>query len=64
MKIKIIKLVFLFFVCQISLAQTKVADNFFRDFNYDNAAELYKDALKKEDSTEHILSRLKSRTYK
>ena len=58
MKIKIIKLVFLFFVCQISLAQTKVADNFFRDFNYDNAAELYKDALKKEDSTEHILSRL------
>lgn len=48
----------LFFVCQLSIAQTKVADNFFRDFNYDNAAELYKEALKKEDSTEHILSRL------
>ncbi|WP_417558812.1 OmpA family protein [Mesoflavibacter zeaxanthinifaciens] len=48
----------LFFVCQFSIAQTKVADNFFRDFNYDNAAELYKEALKKEDSTEHILSRL------
>jgi outer membrane protein OmpA-like peptidoglycan-associated protein/tetratricopeptide (TPR) repeat protein len=48
----------LFFVCQSSIAQTKVADNFFRDFNYDNAAELYKEALKKEDSTEHILSRL------
>lgn len=48
----------LLFVCQFSIAQTKVADNFFRDFNYDNAAELYKEALKKEDSTEHILSRL------
>jgi len=58
MKLKITTYLFLFFVCQITFAQTKVADNFFRDFNYDNAAELYKEALKKEDSTEHILSRL------
>lgn len=58
MKLKIKTYLFLFFVCQITFAQTKVADNFFRDFNYDNAAELYKEALKKEDSTEHILSRL------
>lgn len=58
MKLKLTTYLFLFFVCQITFAQTKVADNFFRDFNYDNAAELYKEALKKEDSTEHILSRL------
>ncbi|HIC30507.1 MAG TPA: hypothetical protein EYO76_01180 [Flavobacteriaceae bacterium] len=58
MKLKFTTYLLLFFICQISLAQTKVADNFFRDFNYDNAAELYKEALKKEDSTEHILSRL------
>lgn len=58
MKLKLIIYIFIYFVCQTSLAQTKVADNFFRDFNYDNAAELYIEALKKEDSTEHILSRL------
>lgn len=43
---------------QQAVAQTKVADNFFRDFSYEKAAELYQEALKKEDSTEYILKRI------
>lgn len=39
-------------------AQTKLADNFFRDFAYPKAAELYLEAVKQGDSSEHVLTRL------
>lgn len=58
MKLKITLYFFIFFLVQFTTAQTKVADNFFRDYAYEKAAELYKEALKKEDSTEHILTRI------
>ncbi|AXO79090.1 hypothetical protein DZC78_01395 [Olleya aquimaris] len=58
MKLKITLYFFIFFFVQFTIAQTKVADNFFRDYAYEKAAELYKEALKKEDSTEHILTRI------
>ncbi|WP_111659316.1 OmpA family protein [Olleya aquimaris] len=58
MKLKIITYFILLLFVQQALAQTKVADNFFRDFSYEKAAELYKEALKKEDSTEYILTRI------
>ena len=40
-----------------SFAQTKVADKFFDNYNYIKAIELYKDALKKDNSV-HVLTRL------
>ena len=55
---KITAYLILFLFVQQAVAQTKVADNFFRDFSYEKAAELYKEAIKKEDSTEHILKRI------
>ena len=58
MKMKITAYLILFLFVQQAVAQTKVADNFFRDFSYEKAAELYKEAIKKEDSTEHILKRI------
>ena len=58
MKIKIISYMLLALFMQQAVAQTKVADNFFRDFSYEKAADLYKEALKKEDSTEYILKRI------
>ncbi|WP_397362616.1 OmpA family protein [Olleya sp. R77988] len=58
MKIKITTYLTLFLFVQLAVAQTKVADNFFRDFSYEKAAELYKEALQKEDSTEYILTRI------
>ena len=50
-------LAFLFSSC-VHAQKVKVADKYFRDFAYLKAIELYKDALKREDSTEHILSRI------
>lgn len=41
-----------------SYSQVEVADKYFRDYAYYEAIELYKEALKKKDSSEHILSRL------
>ncbi|WP_109298981.1 OmpA family protein [Aquimarina sp. AU474] len=38
--------------------KSKVADKYFKDFAYLKAQELYQEALKKEDSTLHILSRI------
>ena len=58
MKLNYLPYILILFLIQNISAQTKVADNFFRDYNYEKAAELYKEALKKEDSTLHILSRL------
>jgi len=39
-------------------SQVKVADNFFRDYAYIKASELYEAAVKKGDSSEHVLTRL------
>lgn len=47
-----------FLTAYISIAQTKVADNFFKDYAYYQATELYLEVLKKGDTTEHVLTRL------
>ncbi|WP_299885540.1 OmpA family protein [uncultured Lacinutrix sp.] len=39
-------------------AQVKVADNFFKDYAYIQATELYLEVLKKGDTTAHILTRI------
>ncbi len=41
-----------------SQAQVKVADQFFKDYAYYQATELYLEVLKKGDTTAHVLSRL------
>lgn len=53
-------IILLLLICNLTevSAQTKVADNFFRDFAYHEASELYLDAVKKGDSSEHVLTRL------
>ena len=40
------------------LAQTKLADKFFDNYGYVKASELYEEAVKKGDSSEHVLTRL------
>ncbi len=45
-------------VSTIMSAQVKLADNFFRDYAYKQATELYLEAVKKGDSSEHVLSRI------
>ena len=48
-----------FIICSnFALSQTKLADNFFRDYAYYQATELYLEAAKKGDSSEHVLTRL------
>lgn len=39
-------------------AQVKLADNFFKDYAYKQATELYLEAIKKGDSSEHVLTRI------
>ena len=39
-------------------AQTKLADKFFDNYGYVKASELYEEAVKKGDSSEHVLTRL------
>ncbi|TSE09518.1 OmpA family protein [Aquimarina algiphila] len=58
MKNRILLILIFFFSTFIYAQKSKVADKFFKDFAYLKAKELYKDALKKEDSTKHILSRI------
>ncbi|WP_062060502.1 OmpA family protein [Aquimarina longa] len=58
MKNKIWLVILLLFSIFIHAQKVKVADKYFRDFAYLNAIELYKEALKKGDSTKHILSRI------
>lgn len=43
---------------QKNSAQVKVADNFFKDYAYYQATELYLEVLKKGDTTDHVLARL------
>lgn len=42
----------------VMVAQRKLADKFFENFSYVKATELYEEAVKKGDSSEHVLTRL------
>ena len=44
-------------------AKKKLADKFFDNFAYVKAAELYEEAVKKGDSSEHVLTRLGDSYY-
>jgi len=57
MKNSLLYIVF-FLTAAMSSAQIKVADNFFKDYAYIQATELYLEVLKKGDTTEHVLTRL------
>ena len=46
------------FCTSFMLAQTKLADKFFDNYGYVKASELYEEAVKKGDSSEHVLTRL------
>ena len=52
----------LIFVCALSstfmVAQEKLADKFFENYSYIKATELYKEVVKKGDSSEHVLTRI------
>src|SRR5690606_28725767 len=54
------KLFIFFFALSSTLmvAQRKLADKFFENFAYIKAIELYEEAVKKGDSSEHVLTRL------
>ncbi|WP_109097601.1 OmpA family protein [Aquimarina sp. AU58] len=58
MKNRIFLILALLFSTFIYAQKIKVADKYFRDFAYLKAIELYKEALKREDSSKHILSRI------
>ncbi|WP_027125153.1 OmpA family protein [Gelidibacter mesophilus] len=49
---------FLAFSSTFMVAQKKLADKFFENFAYVKATELYEEAVKKGDSSEHVLTRL------
>ena len=57
MKTKLI-LFILALSCSYTFAQRKLADKFFENFSYIKATELYEEAVKKGDSSEHVLTRL------
>lgn len=57
MKTKVL-LITLVLLSSITFAQRKVADKFFKNFAYVKATELYKEAIKKGDDSEHVLTRL------
>lgn len=44
--------------CSYTFAQRKLADKFFENYSYVKATELYEEAVKKGDSSEHVLTRL------
>ena len=57
MKTKLIIIITL--LCtSLGFAQTKVADKFFKNYAYIKASELYENAAKNGDSSEHVLTRL------
>ena len=57
MKTKVLLIILVLFGT-FSFAQRKVADKFFNRFAYIKATELYKDAVKKGNDSEHVLTRL------
>jgi outer membrane protein OmpA-like peptidoglycan-associated protein/tetratricopeptide (TPR) repeat protein len=57
MKTKVL-LILLVLISTLTFAQRKVADKFFENYAYIKASELYEDAVKKGDDSEHVLTRL------
>ncbi|HLT34234.1 MAG TPA: OmpA family protein [Aquaticitalea sp.] len=57
MKTKLILFIFALSTSYM-VAQRKLADKFFENFSYIKATELYKEAVKKGDSSAHVLTRL------
>lgn len=57
MKLKLITICFALSAAT-GFAQKKLADKFFSNYGYMKATELYKDAVKKGDSSAHVLTRL------
>ncbi|RLD25357.1 MAG: hypothetical protein DRI75_13490, partial [Bacteroidetes bacterium] len=57
MKTKVL-LILLVLIGTLTFAQRKVADKFFKNYAYIKASELYEDAVKKGDDSEHVLTRL------
>jgi len=57
MKTKVLLLILVLF-STFSFAQSKVADKFFKNFAYVKASELYEEAAKKGNDSEHVLTRL------
>jgi outer membrane protein OmpA-like peptidoglycan-associated protein/tetratricopeptide (TPR) repeat protein len=57
MKTKFLILILAFCTCIVG-AQKKLADKFFDNYAYVKASELYEEAVKKGDSSEHVLTRL------
>lgn len=57
MKTKVL-LIILALTGSVSFGQKKLADKFYKNFAYIKASELYEDAVKKGDSSEHVLTRL------
>ncbi len=58
MKTKFLLYIFLIGTSATVFAQRKLADKFFENFSYIKASELYGEAVKKGDSSEHVLTRL------
>lgn len=57
-------LILCFTICSSALfAQKKLADKFFDNYGYIKASELYLEAVKKGDSSEHVLTRLGDSYY-
>ena len=57
MKTKLI-IILLALSSTFAVAQKKLADKFFSNYGYVKASELYEEAVKKGDSSEHVLTRL------
>jgi len=57
MKTKVL-FILLVLISTLTFAQIKVADKFFENYAYIKASELYEDAVKKGDNSEHVLTRL------
>ena len=57
MKTKVLLIILALF-STLTFAQRKVADKFFKNFAYVKATELYKEAIKKGNDSEHVLTRL------
>lgn len=57
MKTKVL-LIILLFCSSLTFAQRKVADKFFKNYAYIKASELYEDAVKNGDDSQHVLTRL------
>ncbi len=58
LKSKTILILLFFFGLSIYAQKVKVADKYYRDFAYMKAAELYIEAIQKEDSSKHVLTRI------